>query len=60
MGKLKSFARGLGLFLVVLAGVGIWLASPWFVLLALVLGFAAWMIATRRGQQSASVTQIGL
>ena len=60
MGKLKSFARGLGLFLVVLVGVAIWLASPWFVLLALVLAFAAWMIATRRGQQSASVTQVGV
>ena len=34
MGKFKSFARGLGLFLVVILGVAVWLASPWFVLLA--------------------------
>ncbi len=60
MGKLKSFSIGLGLFVIVLIGVAAWLLLPWFVLLALAFAFAVWMIATRRGQQSASVTQVGV
>ena len=60
MGKFKSFARGLGLFLVVILGVAAWLVLPWFVLLALAVAFALWMVITRRGQQTASVTQVGV
>lgn len=60
MGKFKSFARGLGLFLVVVIGVVAWLASPWFVLLGLAIAFALWMVITRRGQQATSVTQVGV
>ncbi|WDS37943.1 ABC transporter permease [Pseudoxanthomonas sp.] len=57
---LKSFGRGLGLFVLVLLGVAAWLVLPWFVLLALVVVFALWMLLTRRGRQAGSVTQVGL
>ena len=60
MNLLKSFLRGTGLFLLVLLGVAAWLALPWFVLLALAVVFALWMLLTRRGQQAGSVTQVGL
>ena len=55
-----KFLRGLGLFLVVLVGVGAWLALPWFVLLAIAAVFALWMLLARRGRQAASVTQVGV
>ena len=60
MKKGMGFLRGLGLALVVVVGVGAWLALPWFVLLALAVLFAAWMLVTRRGRQASSVTQVGL
>ncbi|WP_155394798.1 ABC transporter permease [Xanthomonas albilineans] len=57
---LKSFARGLGLFVVVLVGLVAWLALPWYILLPLVAVFLLWMLFTRRGQQAGSITHIGL
>jgi putative ABC transport system permease protein len=60
MNKFKGFLRGLGMALVVVLGVAAWLALPWFVLLALVVVFAAWMALTNRGRQAGSVTQVGL
>lgn len=60
MGILKSFLRGLGLFLLVIVGIGAWLALPWPFLLGLVVIFLAWMFFTRRGRQTGSVTQVGL
>ncbi len=60
MGKLKSFLRGFGLFLVVLLGIAAWLVLPWFVLLGVAALFALWMLLTRRGRQAASVTQVGV
>jgi putative ABC transport system permease protein len=60
MKKLKGFLRGLGMTLVVIVGVAAWLALPWYVLLPLLVAFAAWMLLARRGRQAASVTQVGL
>ena len=60
MRLIKSFARGLGLLVVVLVGLAAWLALPWFVLLPLAVVFALWMLLTRRGRQAGSVTQVGL
>ena len=60
MNKIKSFLRGLLMLVVVVAGIVAWLALPWFVLVALALLFAAWMAATRRGRQAASVAQVGI
>src|SRR5690606_6887048 len=58
--KIKGFLRGRLMGLVVVVGVACWLALPWFVLLALVVLFGIWMLATRRGRQAGSVTQVGL
>lgn len=55
-----KFLRGLGLFVVVLAGIAAWLVLPWFVLLGIAVAFALWMLLTRRGRQAASVTQVGI
>jgi putative ABC transport system permease protein len=60
MNKMKSFLYGLLMFLVVVIGIGVWLASPWFVIVPLVLLFAVWMAVTRRGRQAASVAQVGV
>ena len=60
MSKIMGFLRGLLMGLVVVIGVACWLALPWFALLALVLLFGLWMLATRRGRQAGSVTQVGL
>lgn len=60
MGKVKSILRGLGLFLVVVAGIAAWLALPWPFLLGLAVLLALWMLLTRRGRQAGSVTQVGV
>lgn len=60
MNKIKGFLRGLGMGLVVVLGVAAWLALPWYVLLALAVLFAVWMLLARRGRQAGSVTQVGL
>src|SRR5690606_32047672 len=60
MNKIKGFLRGLLMGLVVVVGVGCWLFLPWYVLLAVVVLFAIWMLVTRRGRQAGSVTQVGL
>ena len=60
MNKMKGFFFGLLMFLVVVAGIGLWLASPWFVVLGLAVVFAIWMAVTRRGRQAASVAQVGV
>jgi putative ABC transport system permease protein len=60
MKRIQSFLRGFGLFLLVLVGIGAWLALPWFVLLGIAVLFALWMLLVRRGRQAASVTQVGI
>lgn len=60
MSKFKSFLRGLGLFLVVVAGIAAWLLLPWPFLLGLAVLFGLWMLLTRRGRQARSVTGIGV
>src|SRR3546814_17029783 len=60
MGKLKSFLRGIVLFLVVVAGIAAWLLLPWPFLLGLAVLLGLWMVLTRRGRQARSVTGIGV
>jgi putative ABC transport system permease protein len=55
-----GFLIGLATLIVVIIGVVLFLALPWFVLLALALILLLWMALTRRGQQSASVTSVGV
>ena len=50
-------AKGLLLGVVLLA---LLVLSPWWLLVALLLGFAGWMSASRLGRQAWSVTQVGI
>src|SRR6185312_15911025 len=60
MGKMKSFLRGFGLILIVVAGIVGWSVLPWQILLLLALAFGAWMLLTRSGRQAGSVTRVGV
>lgn len=55
-----KFLIGLLTFLAVVVGVSAVMILPWFGLVAIVVLLAAWMLLTRRGQQAASVTGIGV
>jgi putative ABC transport system permease protein len=55
-----KFLIGLLTFAVVIAGVLLFLNLPWQGLLVLLLLLGLWMVLTRRGQQAASVTGIGV
>lgn len=60
MKKFKSFARGLGIVLLLAAGLVAWALAPWPALLAIAVAFALWMLLTRGGQQAASVAGVGI
>jgi len=55
-----KFLIGLLTFVVVVVGVFVFLSLPWQGLLVLLLVLGLWMVLTRRGQQAASVTGIGV
>ncbi|MFT3791651.1 MAG: ABC transporter permease [Rudaea sp.] len=55
-----KFLIGLATFLVVLLAIAAFVFMPWQALPVLLVLLALWMILTRRGQQTASVTTIGL
>lgn len=54
------FLIGLITFIVVIASVALLLMMPWLVVLVLLVLLALWMSFTRRGQQAASVTAVGV
>jgi len=60
MRKFKSFLRGLGLVAIVIAGLLIWSRLPWPAVLLLVLLLALWLVLTRRGRQTLSITSVGI
>ena len=60
MNRAKKLLFGLLLFLVVVAGIVLWLAAAWWGVLAAAVLFALWMAFTRRGRQAGSVTQVGV
>lgn len=60
MRTFKSFLRGLGLVAIVIAGLLIWSKLPWTVVLLLVLLLALWLVLTRRGRQTLSITSVGI
>ncbi|MEO5558500.1 MAG: ABC transporter permease [Dokdonella sp.] len=55
-----KFLLGLLTFVVVIIGVFVFLSLPWQGLPVLLIALALWMLLTRRGQQAASVTGIGI
>ncbi|MCW5567681.1 MAG: ABC transporter permease, partial [Dokdonella sp.] len=60
MRLIKSFLRGLGLFLLLVAFLAAWIFLPWPALLGIALLFVLWMAFTRGGRQAASVTRVGV
>ncbi|MGO4774115.1 ABC transporter permease, partial [Lysobacter sp. 2RAB21] len=60
MKKFLSFLRGLVTFLGLIAGLALWAAAPWPVLLGLAALIALWMLLTRSGKQAASVAGVGI
>ena len=55
-----KFLIGLLTLVVVIAGVFVFLSLPWQGLVVLLILLGAWMLLTRRGQQAAQVTGIGV
>ena len=51
---------GLVMTLAVIASVGLLTVLPWWMLVIGVVALAAWMALTRIGQQSWSVTEVGI
>jgi putative ABC transport system permease protein len=58
--KEMKFLIGVLTFVVALAGVFAFLSLPWQALPVLLVLLALWMSLTRRGQQAASVTAVGI
>ena len=55
-----KFLIGLLTFVIALAGIFVFLSLPWQALPVLLVLLALWMLLTRRGQQAASVTAVGI
>ena len=55
-----KFLIGLLTLIVVIVGVFVFLSLPWQGLIVLLVLLGAWMLFTRRGQQAAQVTGIGV
>lgn len=55
-----TFLFNLGVLLLLILALAVWMQLPWFVVLALVVVFAAWMALSLRGRQAASVTGVGI
>jgi putative ABC transport system permease protein len=55
-----NFLRNLGWCVGLLIVLAIWITLPWWALLILAACFALWMLFTRRGQQAASITAVGI
>ncbi|WP_266170696.1 ABC transporter permease [Dyella subtropica] len=55
-----KFLIGLLTFVVVIAGVALFLSLPWPGLLVLLVVLALWMWLTRHGRQAASITAVGV
>ncbi len=60
MQKFLSFLRGLGLIAIVIAGLMIWSRLPWSAVLVLLAALVAWLLLTRRGRQTLSITGVGI
>ncbi|MEO8998261.1 MAG: ABC transporter permease [Rhodanobacter sp.] len=60
MRKFMSFLRGLGLVAIVIIGLLIWWKLPWPGVLLVAVLLALWLLLTRRGQQTLSITGVGI
>ena len=60
MKRLKGFFAGLATVLLLAIGLGLWIALPWFAVLALVAAIALWLFTTRSGRLAREATKIGI
>ncbi len=60
MTRMKKWLGNLGVLLALLAGLAAWIVLPWWGVLAVVALVTAWLLLTRRGQQTLAVTRIGI
>jgi putative ABC transport system permease protein len=57
---MKKFLFGLGMTAVVIAWLVVWTALPWFAVLVLAVALVLWLLLTRGGRRTLSVTRVGL
>ncbi|WP_132142822.1 ABC transporter permease [Luteibacter rhizovicinus] len=57
---MNKFFFGLGMLVVVAAFLALWISLPWQGVVIIAVGLALWMVFTRRGRQTWSVTRVGL
>ncbi|MGA8278152.1 MAG: ABC transporter permease [Rhodanobacteraceae bacterium] len=57
---MKKFLSGLALFAIMIAWVAVWMALPWFVILGLAAVLALWLVFTRSGRRTLSITRVGV
>lgn len=57
---MKKFLINAGLILLAAAAVFVWTLLPWFGVLVLVVVLAAWLMLSRTGRQTSSVTAVGI
>jgi putative ABC transport system permease protein len=57
---MKNFLFGLGMFGIVIVWLLVWTALPWFAIAALAIALALWLVGTRVGRRTLSVTRVGI
>ncbi len=57
---MRRLLARLGLGLGVVAALALWIALPWFVILALAALAAAWLVLSRAGRRSLAITRVGI
>ncbi|MGP1665679.1 MAG: ABC transporter permease, partial [Rhodanobacter sp.] len=60
MRKLLSFFAGLGLVVLLIGALIAWSMLPWSAVLGLVVLLALWLVLSRRGRQTLSITGVGI
>lgn len=60
MKRIKRWLANVGVVLALAAGLAVWIALPWFGLLAVAAVLAAWLLLSRRGQQTLAVASVGV
>ncbi|HEX7370645.1 MAG TPA: ABC transporter permease [Rhodanobacteraceae bacterium] len=57
---MKKFLSGLGVCAIAVAWLVVWTWLPWIAVLGLAILLALWLVATRGGRRTLSVTRVGL
>lgn len=60
MKRTKKWLGNIATLLVLVLGLALWIALPWYGVLAVVFALVAWLLLTRRGRQTMAVASVGL